>query len=335
MTQRELADRAGVSVDVISKLEQGSKQKALLVTLHRIAQALDVSILALLVEPNRVDTDSPAGAGGVVAIRSALLKRSIGDQSPPPPQADLEKSASFAWGAYWNGRYDTLGAVLPKLVSTARAAHHATSSAHSADRLADAYAVTASTLVHLGELDLAYLAMDRALSTAEQGDDPLYRAALTRWMWWLLLHQTGTLDQAQHLAADEATNLRQSMNYDDAKAVSMWGSLLISAGVAAARNEDIGSADALLDEAREAARRMLELGYAVRRDYESTFGLPQVIMQTVDAAIVTDRPGRALDLARELLPTPTYRWRHGLDTSPTARTPSPRWTKTRTPSTSC
>jgi hypothetical protein len=74
--------------------------------------------------------------------------------------------------------------------------------------------------------------------------------------------------------------------------------LLLSAGVAAARTEDIDSADELLREARVAAERLLDLGFPVRRDYESTFGLAQVIMQSVDVAVVTDRPGLALDLAR-------------------------------------
>jgi hypothetical protein len=39
---------------------------------------------------------------------------------------------------------------------------------------------------------------------------------------------------------------------------------------------------------------LAELGFAVQRDYESSFGLPQVIMQSVDVAGVTDRPGRGL-----------------------------------------
>jgi hypothetical protein len=74
----------------------------------------------------------------------------------------------------------------PELITQARCAHHHSGTAGSAVRLAGSYGVTASTLVHLGELDLAYLAMDRALSSAEHGDDALYRAALEGWMSWLL-----------------------------------------------------------------------------------------------------------------------------------------------------
>lgn len=41
LTQQELADAAGVSVDIIRKLEQGQRSSALLTTLMAIAQALD------------------------------------------------------------------------------------------------------------------------------------------------------------------------------------------------------------------------------------------------------------------------------------------------------
>jgi transcriptional regulator with XRE-family HTH domain len=51
LTQRELAERAGVSVELISKLEQGSKQTALLATLGKIAGALDVDLSVLVAEP--------------------------------------------------------------------------------------------------------------------------------------------------------------------------------------------------------------------------------------------------------------------------------------------
>src|SRR6266508_1978749 len=72
MTQRELAERAGVSVDLISKLEQGRKQTALLVSLHKIARALDVDASMLLARPSRIDVTDDAQDHGVLAIRRAI-----------------------------------------------------------------------------------------------------------------------------------------------------------------------------------------------------------------------------------------------------------------------
>lgn len=302
MTQRELAERAQVSVDLISKLEQGVKQTALLVTLHRIARALDVGVSDLLDEPSRVDGEAVGNDVGLVAIRRALLARSPRFEAADaaPEVGELERSARFAWGAYWAGRYDTLGTTLPTLIDGCRAADGVDPSAATAALLAETYGIVASTLVHLGQLDLAYLAMDRALTASDQESDELHQVALTGWMSWILLHHTGTLDQAHILAADAADRIRTYLNGDDPKAISVFGSLSLSAATAAARDEDPSAADEHLAQARRAADRLSELGQPVRRDYESTFSLPQVIMQSVDIAVVTDRPGHALDLARDM-----------------------------------
>ncbi len=42
ITQEQLAERAGVSSELVSKLEQGVRQSARLTSLTRLAQALDV-----------------------------------------------------------------------------------------------------------------------------------------------------------------------------------------------------------------------------------------------------------------------------------------------------
>jgi len=86
MTQRELAERAGVSVDLISKLEQGRKQTALLVSLHKIARALDVDASMLLARPSRIDVADDAQDHGVLAIRRALWLA-----PDPPPFAEIDE----------------------------------------------------------------------------------------------------------------------------------------------------------------------------------------------------------------------------------------------------
>lgn len=62
MTQRELAERAGVSVDLVSKLEQGAKQTASLPSLKAIAAALDVDLAALLSDQPRPAATLPRPA---------------------------------------------------------------------------------------------------------------------------------------------------------------------------------------------------------------------------------------------------------------------------------
>ena len=48
LTQRQLADQAGVSVDLVRKLEQGGRQTASIASLQKLARALDVDISDLV-----------------------------------------------------------------------------------------------------------------------------------------------------------------------------------------------------------------------------------------------------------------------------------------------
>src|SRR6266542_1065748 len=148
MTQRELAERAGVSADLISKLEQGQKQTALLTTLHKIAGALDVDVTALLARPTRIDvSESDQDQGGVLAIRRAIT--AIRDDADTASIDELKQSARYGWAAYWTNRFDVLGALLPGFISTARASARESDSAEVYAALSDAYGLCASMLVHL------------------------------------------------------------------------------------------------------------------------------------------------------------------------------------------
>ena len=148
MTQRELAERAGVSVDLISKLEQGRKQTALLVSLHKIARALDVDASMLLARPSRIDVADDAQDHGVLAIRRAIT--AVREDDEPAGVSELEQSARYAWSAYWTNRFDVLGGLLPGFIGAARATARATTAPEVFAVLSDAYGVAASTLVHLG-----------------------------------------------------------------------------------------------------------------------------------------------------------------------------------------
>ena len=51
LTQEQVAERSGVSVDVIRKLEQHRKHSARLPTLHALAKGLGVEVTSLLGDP--------------------------------------------------------------------------------------------------------------------------------------------------------------------------------------------------------------------------------------------------------------------------------------------
>jgi transcriptional regulator with XRE-family HTH domain len=302
LTQRELAERAGVSVDLIAKLEQGIKQTALLVTLHKIAAALDVNVSVLLSRPSRIDVavTNDQQPAGVLAIRRAITE--VREDGEPTTLEELRRSTGYAWSAYWAHRFELLLGLLPEVIPATRATARQRGCAEVFVLLSEVYGVTASTLVHLGHLDLAYLVMERARTAAERANDELRPASIAGWMSWLMLHQTGVADQARRLAVDTAEAIEPKLGRATPEHVAVWGSLLVSGAVAAARDERADTADDLLSLAEAAAARLDAGGTAMRRDYETPFGLPQVIMQEVDVAVVTNRPARALEIARRMPP---------------------------------
>jgi len=301
LTQRELAERAGVSVELIAKLEQGVKQSALLTSLNKIATALDVDVSALVARPVRVDV-SPGGgeSSGILGIRRAITTVRV--DAEPASEDELRKSATLAWGSYWTNDFGVLAGMLPGFIGAARASVRQTGSSAAYEALSDAYGAAASMLVHLDKVDLAYLSMERAINAAEQPGDELRRASLYGWMSWLLLHQIGGSDEARHIAIREADNIEPRISDGRPEQVSVWGSLLVSAAVAAAREDDASQADDLINLAEVAATRLGGMGWSRSMYNQSPFGLPLVIMQMVDIAVVTDRPGRALTVARKMPP---------------------------------
>lgn len=302
LSQRELAERAGVSVDTISKLEQGRRQTALVPTLLRIAAGLDVDLAQLFAPPPRIDGDGlDAEAAGVLAIRHAVItSRPAGE---PLSVDDLEREMGSVWAHYWNSRFEVLGRTLPALIQAARVTVDIEPSPTAWAALADLLGAGASMLVHLGQLDLAYLLMKQAENAAVRSGDELRHAAVVGWTSWLLLHQAGGNDEAQHLAISQAAAVEpSSFSKASPTRVAVWGSLLVSGAVAAARENDAGQADDILNLAEVAALRLEALPGQTTSPYERNFGRELVAMQGVDIAVVTGRPGLALERAGRMEP---------------------------------
>jgi transcriptional regulator with XRE-family HTH domain len=280
LTQQELADRAGYSIDTIKKIEQGRRQPTL-PTLAAIAKALDVDLSTIVGKATHLES-VPAG-GGLQALRRALTPVTD-DLGEPAPIAELRASLELAWEAYWRGDYDLIASVLPAVISDARRTG-------AADIHAEASQIAATTLVHLGHSDLSLIAVGRALDAAE---DPLLRASAVGTQSWVLLNQARAADAAV-IAVREADAIEPRRKAAPA-AISMWGNLLVNGATAAARAGDDAEAQDLLRAAHGAAVRLGE----DRNDYNSTFGVSQVVMQRVDIAVVAGDYARALDVAAEM-----------------------------------
>ena len=300
LTQQGLAEKAGVSVDLIAKLEQGRRQTALVPTLLKLARALDVDLVQLLSVPARIDDGQDGDEAGILAIRRAVItSRPAG---PPLSTEDLQREMDLVWSHYWANRFDALGASLPGLIQAARVTVATDPSALAWAALADLLGAGSSMLVHLGQLDLAYLLMKQAEDAATQSGDHLRHAAVVGWTSWLLLHQAGGNDEARHLAIQQADAVEPSIGKASPTQVAVWGSLLVSGAVAAAREGDADQADDILNLAEVAAVRLEALPGKTRSPYERNFGRELVDMQSVDIAVVTGRPARALQRADRMAP---------------------------------
>ncbi|MET7950424.1 helix-turn-helix transcriptional regulator [Micromonospora sp. NPDC005324] len=165
MTQQMLADRLRRSKSWVDKIERGARTLDRYSVIQELAHVLRVDPEVLLGQPQ----SSPAGTpDGVDDIRAALARYDI--PQAPPQTDELRRQVGHAWLTYQHAHYGQLVRLLPGLLDAAQGAR-------SAELLVHAYRITSSLLVKLGEADLAWLAADRAMSTA--ADDPLLAAAAT------------------------------------------------------------------------------------------------------------------------------------------------------------
>ncbi|MCA1702155.1 MAG: helix-turn-helix domain-containing protein, partial [Actinobacteria bacterium] len=273
MTQDDLAAAAGVSTDLIRKLEQGQRHTASIGSLHHIAAALDVDLGELL---SRENMPNIAPDAGVVALRQSVADVAdlLGDiDGEPLSLRDAERSVTYLWGAYWGGKYDQLTGLLPQALTGLRATLHAadvTTRSKAAEQLAWGYWVAASTLTHLLQADAAFMAVRRAVELAESADDPLLAAALKGSVSWQLM-VSGRFREAERLAVRTAEGIEPQHDVT-APHLSTYGSLLLTAATASARDNRRGTAGDFLESAADVAHRV----GVDRVDYETPFGPSQV-----------------------------------------------------------
>jgi len=300
MTQDDLAAAAGVSTDLIRKLEQGQRHTASIGSLHRIARALGVE-LAELLGPARVTPDASQDKGRIRAIRDALTSVDdlLGelDGVELPDLIELERTVTYAWGSFWAGRYATLAAMLPRLLAEAQAAMYAATaddSGRAADLAAQIHQITAGTLLRLGANDLGHVAARESLRLAAGAPDPLRLASARYIMGHVLIAQGRYLD-AERVSVATAQQVEPTGQASTAH-WSVYGGLLLRGATAAARQGRGGAATDLLTEAAAAAQ---QTGMD-RSDYDVIFGPSNLVMQSVDCSVVVDDYVAAADAARRM-----------------------------------
>ncbi|MCX4472823.1 XRE family transcriptional regulator [Micromonospora sp. NBC_01655] len=197
---------------------------------------LRVDPLVLLGE----DRPQPISAGpldGVDEVRAALARYDI--RRATASVVETGRHVEHAWLTYQHAHYAQVVRLLPGLLDAARGLR-----ADAPELLVQAYRITSSVLVKLGEAELGWLAADRAVAVA--GGDPVLAASAAVSVGQAL-RALGRDRLALAVTADAARRLAPS---------TVHGALLIQGILAAAGCVDAGRAGELADRAAGVAARV-------------------------------------------------------------------------------
>ncbi len=284
LTQEELAERATVSVDLVRRLEQGSRSTARIGSLYRLAGALDVDLGTLLSQPGVLqpgrgtgkaavsepgsspDTaDSAQEPGAVRALRRVLMPAGIDDahvdEADASAMAAGQWSTPEAWRLYRQGHFAELAVMLPGLIVAARQVAAGSDEAGSRNALlalAALYNLAAAVVVQLGWTDLGYVAAEQAVTAGEQAGDPSSTAVAVNAMSWVLLRQ-GRLAEAERIAVSTAERVEPRFSTATPVELSVWGSVLWGGLTATRHLLDVAQARQRLGDAPEALAVLLEV----------------------------------------------------------------------------
>ncbi|MGW5251280.1 helix-turn-helix domain-containing protein, partial [Streptomyces sp. NPDC004129] len=295
LTQEQLAERAGVHVDTIRKLEQGVRQSARINTLRALARALDAQLERLVGQPTV--TQQLTDDGGLLALRDAI--QDIGaipgvladsDLEGPPDEQAWTDSVRDATALYWRGDYSRLSGTLPLLLRDGRAVARETPTERVWGQLALAYQLAACLATQAGHPDWAYTAVEKQLAAAARASDPLMEGMGVSTLSWVLLRQ-GRWEQAQDIAERKADALEPSFRKSTPNQLAVYGNLLVAAATPAARRDRHDDAVQMLVAAEAAAIRSGPV-----RAYGTAFSLVDVRTQKVNIALAGSdgRPDEAL-----------------------------------------
>ncbi|MGH3481497.1 MAG: hypothetical protein ACRDQD_32360, partial [Nocardioidaceae bacterium] len=142
------------------------------------------------------------------------------------------------------------------------------------------------------------MAVRSAVDLAADGDDALLAAAVKGSLSWQLM-VGGRFADAERVAVRTAETIEPSGDVQ-VQDLSAYGSLLVTAATAAARDDRGAVAGDFLQSASEVSQRV----GSDRIDYETPFGPSQITMQTVDVNVVTEDYPAALDAASRMPASP-------------------------------
>lgn len=215
-----------------------------------------------------------------------------------PLLTNLAQAVASAKRNYQACRYTAALSELPALLEGVNLACSALEGddLQQANRLAaDAYQVTGSVMLKLGDAGLATLAADRSMAAAANSEDSVNIAASARIVTHTLM-SGGHPQRALEIATRAAERMDHEVARPSPEAISVYGALVLRGAIAAAMVGDRGASAGLLDEADDAARRLGRDDNA----HWTAFGPTNVLLHRVSVALALGDAGTALHLANSI-----------------------------------
>lgn len=321
ISQEVLAGLVGRTVDWLSKAENNRLELDRLSVIKSLADALDVTLGDLLAEPTLMEWTPESGTRTVPALRSALMNYrqltpilGVTTEGEPTPLDELSSNVSEVWDAYQDSRYGFATRRLPLLLADvliAAQSYEGRDRERAYELAAMTYQGAAMVLTKLGETDLAWIAADRGLAAAQQSGNTMVTGSLFRSVAHCLL-SNGRFDAAVQLVGDASDHLRPGLSDAGPEFLSIYGTLLLTGSMAAARADNRSTTQAFLAEADQAAQT---LGLDANHVW-TAFGPTNVAIHRVATAAELGDMQVAVDLGPQVdtssLPT-ERRTRHNLE----------------------
>jgi hypothetical protein len=207
----------------------------------------------------------------------------LGSQPDEAPSlASLERDVTIAFGAYQQSRLTIAASRIVVLLADARLVVRECAEkdrARARSVLALSYQAAATVLAKVGETDLAWIAAERGLNAAEASGSLLVRGSLIRSVAFVL-HSTRRFEAAMRLVDASADSLHEGISEDHAM-LSVYGTLLLTGSMAAARFGDGSRAADYLRESGSVARRLGTDGNYLW----TSFGPTNVAIHRVNTAV--------------------------------------------------
>lgn len=308
MSRPTLAGLCGRSPDWLKKIESGDRELRSHTLLLRLASALQVTDLSVITGGMpQVAQPVPLGRLGhptMPAIWAAVMTRPL-IAAAPTRSIDVDTLRGRVdqtwrlWHTSRNNRTE-VGALLPDLI---RDAESGARTLDGDDRrralvaLSDVYRLVGQATAYIAPAELAWVVADRALTAAQEADDPAAIAAAA-WNMGNILRETAYPDEALRVVTDAADLIRPHLDGAPQDWRGIYGALQLHAAVTAAREGREGDAWRYWDSGDQVAKS-LPAAYV----HPSTvFGRANVDFHAVSVATDLRAARKALALADDIDP---------------------------------